>query len=318
MQSMAPDAERRVFLENRRTKIGLSTSSSIAPRSWVIEHYRLTARVFQIMSQPAPPNFETILPAVRRQFRSLSERETATLQAFFNTFHGVFQATKGIPSRMEMIRDLTHNAKIIFRLCQQSISFNFNDKDILHLQGTIELHLHDLNDTDCSLVKTSIAQNWLPFEILANILNCWLNPLGKTVHAISALNIVAPQFDAKKKSLDFIFPLGLYLVTRPIDVYVSLPDLKEEIELDPFYQTEIRPYQRLVVIEIPEEIGLFFHLYRGAEETSDWIGAFFSQHQLQLHAQSYLWMSFDSIGDTLTFCSDRAIIISKLPVESER
>ena len=305
-------------------KIGIQLPKEANAQLWVIEEYLLTHRVFQVMSEPHPTDFQTIVgdPAVPRHFRSLAQLQQDTLKAFFRTFHAVFQATSHF--RKEMIQDLfDQKPQIIFRVCRDAIFFNFLDKDLLQLNGSIAVRIQDLNDKESAFLSEAIAQNRPMCQAVIPILNRRLFPLEKMIDCMSAEWQVQEPFDPKNKSIDFTLPWGLYLATRPIDVGVSLTYLEEEAAFKSSFVLDIRPYQRLILIDIPDEIGNFLNVVQQSllpekwDQMWDLIDTCFQTHRLKLTLRGGLIMDYDHMSGMLVLCSDGQIQISKLPIKSK-
>ncbi len=297
-------------------KLGIPIPPGLGFRQGVIENYQAPRRIFQVMSQPYPQNYQVVMsdPATLRQFQSIASLQQDNLWRFLNTFHQVFQATAEGSLRKDMIRDLStaKSPHIMFRLCRETIAYNFHTKYSLQLHGTIEVHLLDLNEEECAV------QNGSPFPVFINYLNRWLKPLNKIVNFIGAPGMVAAHFDVKEKVLEMVFPQGLFFATRPPDLIESLADLKDELEFLPHCRIEVLPCQRLVLIEIPDDIIMVFRGFLHSEDDIwHWVLTLFSRYQLRLHSQGQIWVNFDPISESVTVCSHQQILVSKFPVESE-
>ncbi len=306
-------------------KFGIPLPQHVDPRSWVVEHYQLPNRIFRMMSQPDPTDFQELISGpVLRHFRSLAQQQQDTLKAFFHTFHEVFQATPGKNLRKEMIQDLFgQNLQPIFRVCRHAIFFNFCDNDVLQLYGPLGVRIRDLNAQECLHLRACLEQNRPIYQALYQILNRRLQPLEKRLVALNTPWVVQKPFDPKTHSIDFTLPYGLYLATLPVDFTLSLSDLEGELALKPHLFFKIRPYQRLIIVDIPDETGSFLNGVLHSSSPDKWyqicdlVNSCFVRHRLRLDLQGGIVINYDHLNGTLTLCSDDQIEISKLPVESE-
>ena len=307
-------------------KLGISIPLNRDPREWVIARHTTKSRVFRCLSEPCLRDFQEIVkdPTIRLHFKSLSGLDSSTLRTFFKTLHGVFQATPTKHLQEGMIRGLEVNPtpQATFRICHSAIFSNFCDRDVLQLKGKINVQVTNLNDEECTHLSTCLAQNQPLCHAVASVLNRWLRSLKKTIDLINLVWNLRESFDPQRKSIDFTLPWGFYLATRPCDLTLSLSDLEEEVQFKFRFKIDILPYQRLFLVDIPDEMDSFLkdmldpsvsdrHL-----QVLDLINTIFRLHQLNLDPQGGLTINYDPLAKRVLLCSDDRIHISKIPFES--